>query len=109
MKQLVYIIGSMSQFHQIVFISLLSSIITSLIKLKVKDKADIVYQLMVVGIYIVLELGLDALVIYYFIGRLDISTILAEVLTIISGIALSLILYDTWKKIYKGVKELCKK
>lgn len=106
MKELIYVIGNMSQFHQIVFISILASIITNLIKLIVHDKPAVVYRLIVMGIYIVLEIGLDTLIIHYFIGRLDASTIFAEILTVISGVTLSYMIYETYKSIWEDLKRL---
>ena len=108
MNIILYNLCTLSQFHQVVLISIISSIIVSIIRLKIKGKEDYVYQFMVVGVYVILELAVDITLASKFVVLINPVFILQEILTIIAGVALSYTIYDAWHKLIKKIKELKK-
>lgn len=105
MKEILYVFATLSQFHQVCAVAIMSSIIVNLLKLWLKDKPSLFYQLLVVAVYILLEVAIDISIITYFIGVFTIPAIIQEIITIIVGIALTLTIYDTYHNIIKKIKE----
>lgn len=107
-KEFVKIYSQWNCFAQLIFVSLLTIIIITLIRLKFKPKNTNIFEWMSLGVSFLIIVGIDLLIIFNFLHRLDVSVITQEILLIIGTPFFTKLIYDSVKehifkfKVFKG-------
>lgn len=102
------IITMMSQYHQAMLVSLVAILMTMLTRkifVKVIPQHPFIYQIIAIVWTIVLEIILDIVLCLNYVVLLNPECFMQELITIICGMTMTMVIYETLKKVINNAKD----